>query len=103
MEDTGRILFLIAVMAVTTYLIRMLPLALFQKSIENRFIKSFLYYVPYACLTAMTVPAIFYATKSPISAAIGFVVACILGLKGRSLPVVACAACLAVFIVERFL
>lgn len=98
-----KIFLYIAVMAVTTYLIRMLPLTLFQKPIKNRFVKSLLYYVPYACLTAMTIPAIFYATENPISAACGFIIACVLGLLGQSLPVVAVFACLAVFIAERFL
>ncbi|MCR4797741.1 MAG: AzlD domain-containing protein [Lachnospiraceae bacterium] len=98
-----KIYFYILLMAVTTYLIRMLPLTLFQKQITNKYIRSFLYYVPYACLTAMTVPAIFYATKSVISAAVGFAVAVILGYKKQSLPVVALFACIAVFIMERLL
>ena len=93
----------IILMAVTTYLIRMLPLTLFQKPIKSRFINSFLYYVPYTCLTVMTIPAIFYSTGSPISAVIGFFVAVALGLRGKSLPVVAAAACAAVFIAERLL
>ena len=91
----------ILVMAVTTYLIRMLPLTIFQKEIHNKYIKSFLYYVPYACLTAMTIPAIFYATSSIISAIAGLLVAIILGWQGKSLATVAVFACLAVFIVER--
>ena len=98
-----KIYFYILLMAITTYLIRMLPLTLFQKQITNKYIRSFLYYVPYACLTAMTVPAIFYATKSVISAAVGFAVAVILGYKKQSLPVVALFACIAVFIMERLL
>ena len=57
----------IFVMAGVTYLIRMLPLTLIQKKITNIYIRSFLYYIPYACLTAMTFPAILYATKSPVS------------------------------------
>ncbi|MBQ4372984.1 MAG: AzlD domain-containing protein [Lachnospiraceae bacterium] len=89
-------------MAVTTYLIRMLPLVLFQKEIKNKYIQSFLYYVPFACLTAMTVPAIFYATGSVISAAAGLVVALFLGWRGKSLPTVALAACIVVFVVELF-
>ncbi len=91
----------ILIMAVTTYLIRMLPLTLFQKEIQNQYVKRFLYYVPYACLTAMTVPAIFYCTDSPISAVAGFLVALILGYKKQSLPVVALFACITVFLVER--
>ena len=73
----------IFVMAGVTYLIRMLPLTLFQKKITNVYIRSFLYYVPYACLTAMTFPAILYATDSPISAFAGLVVAVIFALLWR--------------------
>ena len=93
----------ILVMAVTTFLIRMLPLTLFQKDIKNIYLKRFLHYVPFACLTAMTVPAIFYATSSMISAFVGFMVAIILGLKKFSLPVVAFFACIAVFAAERII
>ncbi len=93
----------ILLMAATTYLIRMLPFTLFQKEIKNVHIKSFLYYVPYACLTAMTIPAILYATQSVISAAAGLVVALILGWWKKSLPVVAVAACVTVYVVERIL
>ncbi|MCR5640137.1 MAG: AzlD domain-containing protein [Lachnospiraceae bacterium] len=92
----------ILLMAVTTYLIRMLPLVLFQKEIKNKYIQSFLYYVPFACLTAMTIPAIFFATGSIISAIAGLVVAVFLGWRGKSLPTVALAACIVVFVVEMF-
>ena len=90
----------ILVMAVTTYLIRALPLTLFKKPIQNRFLKSFLHYVPSACLTAMTFPAILYATEHIISGAIGFVIGILLALKKQSLIVVAVASCAAVFLVE---
>lgn len=93
----------IILMAVTTYLIRMLPLVLFQKPIKSRFVKSFLYYVPYTCLTVMTIPAIFSSTGSVVSATVGFIVAVILGLRKKSLPVVAACACIAVFITERIM
>lgn len=93
----------ILLMAVTTYLIRMLPLTLFQKEIKNKYVKRVLYYTPYACLTAMTVPAIFYSTSSVISASVGFAVALVLGYKKKSLPEVALFACLAVFIMERIM
>ena len=93
----------ILVMAGVSYLIRMLPLTLIQKEIKNTFIKSFLYYVPYACLTAMTFPAILYATDSPISAFAGLVVAVIFALKEKSLVTVACFSCIAVFVMERIL
>ena len=90
----------LAIMVVTTYLIRVLPFALVRNQIQNRFIKSFLYYIPYAVLTAMTIPAIFTATSSVISAAIGLVVAIILALKGKSLTIVALISCLAVYLAE---
>ena len=93
----------ILVMAVVTYLIRMLPLTLFQKKIESRFLRSFLYYVPYACLSAMTLPAILYSSASMISAAVGFTVAVILAIREKGLVVVALYACGAVFITERLL
>ncbi len=91
----------ILIMAVVTYLIRMIPLTVFQNKITNRFIRSFLYYVPYACLTAMTIPAVFYATGSLASAAAGVAAAVILAICGRSLVTVAAGACAAVFIVEQ--
>ena len=90
-------------MAGITYLIRMLPLVLFRRRIKSRFLKSFLYYVPYACLAAMTVPAIFFSTASVISAVFGFLTALVLAYKEQSLIKVALGACAAVFIVERIL
>lgn len=93
----------ILVMALVTYLIRMLPLTVFRKKITNTFVRSFLYYVPYACLTAMTVPAVFYATESLVSALAGVTAAVVLACCRRSLVTVAAGACLAVFIVEQFL
>ena len=91
------------VMALVTYLIRMVPLTFFQKEIKSPFIKSFLFYVPYACLAAMTFPAILSATASVISAVVGFVVALIAAYKEKSLLTVALLACGAVFIVERIM
>lgn len=93
----------ILVMAVTTYLIRVLPLVLIRKEITNPYIRSFLYYVPYACLAAMTFPAILTATSGVISAAIGFAVALFAAYKEKSLVTVALVACAAVFVAERFL
>ena len=90
-------------MAGVTYLIRMLPLALSKKEITNIYIKSFLYYVPYACLAAMTFPAILYSTASIYSALAGLLVAIIAAYRGKSLLTVALLACAAVFIVERLL
>lgn len=88
----------ILVMAVVTYLIRMLPLTLIRGKIENRFVKSFLYYVPYACLMAMTFPAVFHATDHLISAIAGVVVAVLLAIKGKGLMTVAVAASVTVFV-----
>ena len=91
----------ILVMAVTTYLIRALPLTLFKKPIRNRFLKSFLHYVPAACLTAMTFPAILYSTEHMLSGLLGFGVGILLALKKKSLIVVAVASCAAVFLAEQ--
>ncbi|MFI3327130.1 MAG: AzlD domain-containing protein [Clostridia bacterium] len=93
----------IFVIALVTYLIRMLPLTLFQKKIENKFIKSFLFYIPYACLTAMTIPSIFYATANPISGICGLIVAIVSSIYSKNLVIVALLACLAVFISEQLL
>lgn len=93
----------ILVMAVVTYLIRMLPLALSRKEITSPYIKSFLYYVPYACLAAMTFPAILTSTASVISGAVGFLVALCAAYKEKSLLTVALCACAAVFLTERLL
>ena len=94
----------ILVMAAVTYLIRMLPLALSRKEITSPFIRSFLYYVPYACLAAMTFPAILTATAGGIiSGAAGLIVALIAAYREKSLLTVALFACAAVFVVERIM
>ena len=93
----------ILVMALTTYLIRALPLTLLKKPIQNRFLKSFLHYVPTACLTAMTFPAILSATENVLSGAIGLAVAVLLALQKRSLIAVAVASCAAVFLTEQLI
>lgn len=87
----------IAVMAGVTYLVRMLPFVIFRKKIQSKFIKDFLYYVPYAVLGAMTIPAVLYSTGSIISAAAGLIAAVILAFRSKSLIVVALAACGAAF------
>ena len=93
----------ILVMAVVTYLIRMLPLTLIRGKIKNRFLRSFLYYVPYACLMAMTFPAVIYATYHVGAAVAGVAVAILLSLKGRGLMTVAVAASITVFVVSLLL
>lgn len=93
----------ILVMAVTTYLVRSLPLTLFKKPIRSRFVRSFLHYVPVACLTAMTFPAILYDTEHMVSGAAALIVAVVLALMNKSLIVVAASSCAAVFITEQLL
>ena len=93
----------ILVMAGVTYLIRMLPITLVRKEITSPFVRSFLYYVPYSCLAAMTFPAILSSTGSLVSALAGFAAAIIAALKEKSLLTVALLACAAVFITERLL
>lgn len=93
-------------MALTTYLIRAVPLVLMKKPITSRFLRSFLHYVPTACLTVMTFPAILYATENPVSGIIGLAVGITLALAKGSLVLVAVASSAAVFISElliRFL
>lgn len=90
----------ILIMAVITYLIRMLPLAIIKKEIKNNFIKSFLYYVPYVTLSVMIFPAIIFATQDPISAVIGFLTALIAAYFGCSLFTVPILACVSVFMME---
>ena len=86
----------LAVMAGVTYLIRMLPLTVFRKEIKSVFVKSFLHYVPYAVLGAMTFPDVMYSTGSLWTALVGLVVAIVMAWRGRSLLTVAIGACLAV-------
>jgi len=90
----------IATMAITTYLIRVLPLTIFRKPIKSRFLRSFLHYVPYACLTAMTFPAILTGTASVISGAAALIVAVWLAYRGKSLIEVAISSSAAVLAAE---
>ena len=98
--DDMNIFIYIFVMAITTYLVRALPLILLKKPIQSRFLKSFLHYVPAASLTVMTFPAILYATDNILSGAMGLVVAALFSLRNKSLVLVAAASCAAVFITE---
>lgn len=90
----------IAVMAGVTYLVRMLPMVIFRKKIKSRFIRSFLYYIPYAVLAAMTFPAVFSSTGSVLSAAVGVVIALLLAFFEKGLVTVAVFACLGVLVTE---
>ena len=90
-------------MALVTYIPRMLPLAIFRKKIKSRFIRSFLAYVPYAVLAAMTFPEILYSTSNVISAVAGLLVALVLSYFGRGLLTVALSSTAVVFVVEQIL
>lgn len=96
------IILYIAVMAGVTYLIRMLPFAFFRKKIKSVFLRSFLYYVPYAVLSAMTIPAIFYSTGNFVTAAVGTAVALILAYFDLPLIVVALSASAGAFVTGLF-
>ena len=100
MNNTVYLFWSVAVMALVTYLIRMLPLAAFRKKIRSKFVMNFLYYVPYAVLSAMTIPAVFYSSSGIISAVAGFAVAVVLAFFERGLLTVAVCACGGVFITE---
>lgn len=96
----SKFLIYLLVMAGVTYLVRMIPLVAVREKIKNKFILSFLHYIPYTVLSVMTVPAIFYATDSPITAAVGFAVAVVAALFERSLVQVAALSCAGVLITE---
>jgi len=87
-------------MAGITYLIRMVPLVLVKKKIKNKYVLSFLYYIPYAVLSVMTFPAIFYSTSSVVSAAVGTAIALIIAFTNKSMVVVAFLSSLGVFLTE---
>lgn len=93
----------ILVMAVVTYLIRVLPLTLIRKEITNVYIKSFLHYIPFVTLSVMTFPAILTATANVWSALAAFAAAILLAYRGRSLIQVSLIACLCVFVIELLL
>lgn len=93
----------IAVMASVTYLIRVLPLTILRKPITNRFLRSFLYYVPYVTLAVMTFPAIINATRSPVAGGIALVLGSLAAYFGADLFKVAAVSCVAVFLSEFFL
>ena len=97
---TSYILTGMAVMALTTYLIRVTPMVVFRKKITNRFVRSFLYYVPYAVLASMTFPAIFNCTGSQLSAIVGCIAAVALAWFNRGLLTVAVGAVAAVFLTQ---
>jgi branched-subunit amino acid transport protein len=84
----------------STYLIRALPFALVKHNIKNRFIKSFLYYIPYAVLAAMTLPSVIYSTGNIASGVVGLIVGLIFAYKGKGLTLVAIFASLGALVTE---
>lgn len=98
--ELKRVLICVALMALVTYIPRVLPVTIFRKQIQSRFIRSFLDYTPYAVLGALTFPDVFTSTGNLYSAAGGTAVAIFLGYKGKSLVVVAMAAIVTVYVLE---
>ncbi|MBE6708191.1 MAG: AzlD domain-containing protein [Ruminococcaceae bacterium] len=92
------IIIYIAVMAGVTYLVRMIPFTLFTKKITSPYIRSFLYYIPYTVLSAMTFPAIFFSTENVYTSIVGTAAALVLAFFKKPLIVVALAAAGASFI-----
>ena len=102
MPDLKRVLICVALMALVTYVPRVLPVTIFRKQLKSRFIRSFLDYTPYAVLGALTFPDVFTSTGHLYSAVGGTLVAVAMGYKGKSLVVVAMAAIVTVYILELF-
>lgn len=100
---THNVYIYLAIMAGVTYLIRVLPLTLIRKQIKNRFLQSFLYYVPYVTLAVMTFPAIMNATQSPVAGAAALIVGIIAAWLGAGLFPVSVLCCVVVFVSELFL
>lgn len=93
----------IAIVALVTYLIRVLPLTLIRREIKNQFLRSFLYYVPYVTLAAMTFPAIVHATDSIWSGVAALVVGVLVAWFSGNLFLVAASGCVVAFLVEQLL
>lgn len=100
---SGNIYIYIAIMALITYLIRVLPLTLIRKQIKNKYLKSFLYYVPYVTLAVMTFPAILHATQSIYSGLIALIIGIVVAWLGFDLFKTAVSCCLIVLILEFFI
>ena len=100
---THSIYLYIAIMAGVSFLIRTLPLTLIRRPIKSRFLRSFLFYVPYVTLAVMTFPAIVQATQSPVAGAVALVIGIAAAWCGASLFQVAVACCAVVFVLEFFL
>ena len=93
-----RMIISVVIMALVTYIIRALPVTIINKEVKSRYIKSFLFYVPYAVLASMTFPAIFYSTGSVVSSTVGTAVAIVLAYFRKGLVIVALGAMVAAFV-----
>ena len=102
MHDTVKVLIYILIAIVVTNGIRILPITLIRKPIKNKFIQSFLYYVPYVTLAVMTFPAIMEATQSPIAGLVALILGIVAAYFGLGLFPVSIICCVAVFIIELF-
>lgn len=100
---THNIYIYLAIMAGVTYAIRTLPLTLIRRQIKNKFLKSFLYYVPYVTLAVMTFPAVMDATQSPIAGIAALLAGIVAAWLGAGLFPVSVLCCLVVFVLELFL
>ena len=102
MHDTVKVLIYILIAIVVTNGIRILPITLIRKPIKNKFIQSFLYYVPYVTLAVMTFPAIMEATQSPLAGLVALILGIVAAYFGLGLFPVSIICCVAVFIIELF-
>ena len=93
----------IFLMALTTYLIRVIPLLVLRKPVKNKFFRSFLYYAPYVTLSVMTFPSILYSTGSFTSALIGSIAAFLSAFFGLGLPVTAAVSCAITLVLQLVL
>lgn len=93
----------VIIMAVVTYIPRVIPIVVFKKKLNSKFLKSFLFYMPYAVLGAMIFPSILYSTNSVLAAGVGLAVALVLAYFEKGLMMVATAAIFAVYICESII
>lgn len=99
--DNNLVLLLGVLLGAVSWLMKIIPFVFFKKKIGNKFLSSFLYYIPYAIMTSMTIPEVFHSTSSFGSAAVGVGVAILLSLLDRSLLTVSLSSTVAVFLIEK--
>jgi branched-subunit amino acid transport protein len=101
--NNGLLIWVIFVIGAVQYLMKAAPLVFIKEKVKNKFLSSFLFYIPYAVLTCMVIPEVFGSTSSSVSAAAGAAAAIILGLFNQGLLVVSLSATAVVFIVEKIM